>query len=282
MLRNWFNPETVGQKRLHIQQLLLQLMREQNIDVESLNLPDLNLSSQGSNSCYSEEYDFHDDEYYDDDEAGMDHPYYDDDGEEDGEDADERHRILERYHGYGGDSDDTEYIGDDTCESRYQLYDQFDDEDGDMHADSDENSEDEIYKDLDESESKTKKQRKVRTRSAAKEFPEGSFQDEETEDEDGDEEEEEESAAITTTTMGALSNERLRGVSKEDVTITQTMVSPANTRSRSAGNVANEATKSKTPSPVKNQRSSLRAARPFGDMDTTEDGCSSNKKFRPN
>lgn len=77
-MRNWFDPDIVGNKRYEIQQLLLRLMVEQNIDVDSLKLPPLNLSVHSGDDSNDEFEDGYDD-LDDDDEDG----YYDEDGDDD-------------------------------------------------------------------------------------------------------------------------------------------------------------------------------------------------------
>lgn len=259
-LRHWFSPELVSRKRYEIQQLLHRLMEEQNIDTENLHLPNLHLSSEPSDeSDYAEFYEEdEDDEYYD----GFD----EDCGEMEGMDGSPGQQHYP--HVYTEDEDEDEYLEDVEMHRRYHIYDE-DDEDvagHDLEAESDEDgSDDELYKDLDAKDAmKTKKCRRTLQRRMA--------QMESGEEQLVEEEDPEEHQFI------AEVEERIgsSGLNRETVSICRltsavSRAPPLTCESRTLTSATAQSTLAE-----------LKAARPFAQLDTSADGCSAKKKFKPN
>lgn len=261
-LRFWFERELVNRKRYNIQQLLLQLMQEQNIDIDGLHLPNLHLSSHPSDESDLDD-DYVEDEYYDDEEE-----YYQYEcGDIDMESLPMQHHY--RRLPLNEDSDEGEYIDENELEMnrRYEMYDTDDEEMAthDAEADSDEdNSEDDLYKDLDEDAMKTKKlRRNIRRRIANME----NNDEEELEDEESVEHH---SSAEVEERIGSS------GLSRESVSICR-LTSTVSRAHPSASDT--RPSSSSTPA---NTLAELKAARPFFQIDSSGDGCSSKKKFKPN
>lgn len=236
-------------------------MHEQNIDIDSLNLPNLNLSPR---STYDSD-DIYTGEYYDDEEGEIDNSFeYDD---LDVEDIEEHHAQLRFRRTYQDESDDTECMEEEEYGThRYAYLDS--DPEGEGHgiedSEDDYSDEDIMYKDLENLEMMKAKRRR-RTDLCRRMKVE--CEDPSPQEDDSDEQ---------------VSNERLCSENTEDVIISRaiTISNSSNTRIRPSGNSGDQ-----NPSPPsdKNQLAALKAARPFGDVDSSNSsGCSSNKKFRLN
>lgn len=266
-LQNWFPPEEVSGKRYQIQQLLLALMRVQNIEVENLNLPNLYLSP----SDEEDDDDDDDDEYYESDE-------YDDydDGISDYNDYDVVEIQRSGSPGYHYEEENEMYDEDDEDEemlshSQYDIYDESD-EAREMDTDED----DDPYKNLDElevGEVGTAQFHRAMSR-RMKNIVEGEDDEEEIITNECNEPVHQLSSDIEE----KINNSNLN---RETVSIQLTSVN-SQTHSPSSSSSSSIFMNAPTVKKKETELVKLKAARPWTPREQPDDGGSMVKKFKPN
>lgn len=290
-LRKWFPCGRVSTKRYEIQQLLLRLMDEQNINVENLRLPPLNLTPRHRRSYYDTD---------DMDEFGeMD---YDEEDEDEDDDIDPgyvyenvegslRLRRLRRsryIHEHELDEEEGAFIDAEDDEDgdeemvlqhggKYEMFDS-DEESGEMDGDSDEeNSDDCLYENMNIEQFRAH----VYGRDSLVEEDE---EEERIEEEDEEEEEEDEEK---------ITNNKLNSLNKEVVTISKLpmVMVPTSSSSNSSGggggdqsSVVATVTDAGGENKTKKSIEDLKKLRPWskGAESGKESGCSARKKSRLN